>query len=265
MEYINGYKAEESLYTQDGKEISVLRLEVENEEKVLDEWATHFREQYRYMEDLDFERHGTRRTRQEHLRDYVFPSDSVRPGPSIRVGDFCEILVADYIEFVCNYYVPRIRYRDKFNRNTSPHGSDVLGFKMRKKASTKDEALVFEVKGTSSPTGNPKGYKRLQDAIDDSSKDLLRYSETLNATKMRLYRMGRTEEAERIERFQNKTDIPYILKYGAAAVLTEEKFITSDMINVTTERHIDNVELIVIYTKDLNSLIDGMYRRAAIC
>lgn len=163
MEYINGYKAEESLYTKDGKEISVLRLEVENEEKVLDEWATHFREQYRYMEDLDFERHGTRRTRQEHLRDYVFPSDSVRPGPSIRVGDFCEILVADYIEFVCNYYVPRIRYRDKFNRNTSPHGSDVLGFKMRKKASTKDEALVFEVKGTSSPTGNPKGYKRLQD------------------------------------------------------------------------------------------------------
>ena len=118
---------------------------------------------------------------------------------------------------------------------------------------------------TMSPTGNPKGYKRLQDAIDDSSKDLLRYSETLNATKMRLYRMGRTEEAERIERFQNKTDIPYILKYGAAAVLTEEKFITSDMINVTAERHIDNVELIVIYTKDLNSLIDGMYRRAAIC
>ena len=48
-------------------------------------------------------------------------------------------------------------------------------------------------------------------------------------------------------------------------MLTEEKFITSDMINVTTERHIDNVELIVIYTKDLNSLIDGMYRRAAIC
>lgn len=99
MEYINGYKAEESLYTKDGKEISVLRLEVENEEKVLDEWATHFREQYRYMEDLDFERHGTRRTRQEHLRDYVFPSDSVRPGPSTRVGDFCEILVADTTSF----------------------------------------------------------------------------------------------------------------------------------------------------------------------
>lgn len=120
MEYINGYKAEESLYTKDGKEISVLRLEVENEEKVLDEWARHFREQYRYMEDLDFERHGTRKTRQEHLRDYVFPSDSVRPGPSTRVGDFCEILVADYIEFVCNYYVPRIRYRDKFNEKSNP-------------------------------------------------------------------------------------------------------------------------------------------------
>lgn len=34
MEYINGYKAEKSLYTKDGKGIAVLRLEVENKEKV---------------------------------------------------------------------------------------------------------------------------------------------------------------------------------------------------------------------------------------
>lgn len=100
MEYINGYKVEKSLYTKDGKEISVLRLEVENEESILDEWATHFGEQYRYLDDLDFERNGTGRTRQEQLRDYVFPSDSESPSPSTRVGDFCEILVADYIEFI---------------------------------------------------------------------------------------------------------------------------------------------------------------------
>lgn len=265
MEYINGYKVEESLHTKDGKEISVLRLEVDNEETVLDEWATHFREQYRYLEDLDFERHGTGRTRQEQLRDYVFPSDSIRPGPSTRVGDFCEILVADYIEFVCNYYVPRIRYRDKFNRNTSPQGCDMLGFKMGEKASAKDEAIVFEVKGTSSPKGKPKGDERLQEAIDHSGKDLVRYAESLNATKMRLYRMGKKEETKIIERFQNMTDRPYILKYGAVAVLTEEKFIASDMINVTAEGHVGNVELIVIYTKDLKALIAGMYRRAAIC
>ncbi len=265
MEYIDGYKAEQSLYTKDGKEISVLRLEVGNEEKVLDEWAMHFREQYRYLEDLDFEIHGTGRTRQEQLRDYVFPSDSIPPGPSTRVGEFCEILVADYIEFVCNYYVPRIKYRDKFNRNVPVTGSDVYGFKIGKKASSKDEAIIFEVKGTSTPKGNPKGNERLQEAIEHSSKDLSRYAETLNATKMRLYHMGKKKEAKIIERFQNKTDRPYILKYGAAAVLTEEKFITSDMINVTAEEHTGNVELIVIYTKDLKSLIDGMYRRAAVC
>ncbi len=265
MKYINGYKVEESLYTKDGKQISIMKLEVENEQNVLDEWATHFREQYRYLKDLDFERHGTGRTRQEQLRDYVFPSDSIKPGPSTRVGDFCEILVADYIEFVCSYYVPRIRYRDKFNRNTSPQGSDVLGFKIGEKISDKDEALVFEVKGTSSPIGNPKGYKRLQEAINDSNKDLSRYAESLNATKLKLYRMGKSEEADIIERFQNRTDRPYVLKYGAAAVLTEEKFVSSDMINVTTDAHIGDVELIVIYTKNLKLLIDEMYRRATIC
>lgn len=265
MEYIKGYRTEQKLCTKDGKEISVLRLEVEDEETVLDEWATHFREQYRYLDDLDFERNGTGKTRQDYLRDYVFPSDSESPGPSTRVGDFCEILVADYIEFVCNYYVPRIRYRDKFNRNTSPQGSDVLGFKMGEKATMKDEAIVFEVKGTSSPKGNPKGDERLQEAIDHSNKDLLRYAESLNATKMRLYRMGKKEEAKIVERFQNMTDRPYILKYGAAAVLTEEKFIATDIVKVTAEEHIENVELIVIYTKDLKALIAGMYRRAAAC
>lgn len=37
------------------------------------------------------------------------------------------------------------------------------------------------------------------------------------------------------------------------------------MINVTAEGHVGNVELIVIYTKNLKALIAGMYRRAAIC
>lgn len=265
MEYINGYKVEDKLYTKDGKEISVLRLEVENEVVVLDEWAAHFREQYRYLKDLDYERKGTGKSREEYLRGFVFPSHNEAPGPSTRVGDFCEILVADYIEFICNYYVPRIRYRNKFNRNMSPPGSDVLGFKMGKKPSAKDKAIVFEVKGTSTPTGRIKGDKRLQDAIDDSSKDLLRYAESLNATKMRLHYMGKEDETKIIERFQNKTDRPYTIKYGAAAVLTEEKFIAQDMINVTAERHVGNVELIVIYTKNLKALIEGLYRRAARC
>ena len=79
--------------------------------------------------------------------------------------------MADYIEYIQSYYVPRIRYRSKFNRNTSPQGSDVLGFKLGTTPSPRDEAIIFEVKGTSDPKGKKKGYERLQEAIDHSNKD----------------------------------------------------------------------------------------------
>ncbi|MFR2826571.1 MAG: hypothetical protein ACLTCQ_20005 [Enterocloster bolteae] len=56
MEYINGYREEQSLLTKDGKEIQVRCLEVSENDAVLDEWAAHFREQYRYLDALDMER-----------------------------------------------------------------------------------------------------------------------------------------------------------------------------------------------------------------
>lgn len=264
MEYIKGYDTEDTLYTADGREILVLRLRLSDEDAVLNEWATHFREQYRYLDDLDFEREGTGLSREEFLRNYVFPGNK-RPGPSTRVGDFCEILVADYIEFVWNYFVPRIRYRNKFNRNTSPQGSDVIGFKMGLSPSPKDEAIIFEVKGASDPKGRQEGYERLQAAVDDSGKDIIRFAETLNATKMKLRDMRKMDQAKMVARFQNITDKPYIIKYGASAVLTEKKFDDKDMAKVTTYGRNDDMELIVIHTKDLKALIDELYRRATLC
>ena len=52
MEYIKGYDTEATLYTADGREILVLRLQLSDEDAVLNELATHFREQYRYLDDL---------------------------------------------------------------------------------------------------------------------------------------------------------------------------------------------------------------------
>ena len=264
MEYIKGYQTENKLYTANGKEILTLCLQVNNEEAVLNEWATHFREQYRYLEDLDIERDGTGKSREEFLRDFVFPGEA-KPGPSTRVGDFCEIMVADYIEFVCNYFVPRIRYRGKFNRNTSTQGCDVMGFKTGDKPSPRDEAIIFEVKGASDSKGRKLGYERLQDAINDSNKDVVRYAESLNATKMKLRDLKKTNQALIVARFQNITDRPYVIKYGASAVLTEQKFNADEMINVTTVEHEEEVELIVIHTDNLKGLIDELYRRATLC
>lgn len=266
MEYTKKYKVEQNQYTKEGKEIKILYLQPIDENTVLDEWAEHFREQYRYMDDLDFQRDGTGLSREEFLRDFVFPDTKKAPGPSVRVGDFCELLVADYIEYVSNFYVPRTRYRGKINRDSSPQGSDLLGFKTGKKASERDVALIYEVKGTSDPKSAKKGYQRLQDAVDDSNKDLVRYAESLNATKMKLRDLNEMEQVSIVTRFQNRTDRPYVIKYGASAVLTEEKYNEEDLKLVSTEgHHSKHVELLVIHTDNLKKLIDEMYRRAAIC
>ncbi len=266
MEYLKWYQEEECLYTKDKKRISVINLESENNDSILDEWATHFRRNYRSLEDLDFERQGTNLSREEFLRDFVFPDKKVGFGPATRVGDFCELLIADYIEFIWEYYVPRTRYCRKINRNSSPQGSDVMGFRIDGKSSLKDEVMIFEVKGTADPNAKKEGYQRLQDAIDDSNKDVARFAESLNAIKMRLRDAGEKDRIPIIERFQNMTDRPYIIKYGASAILTNSKFIADKMVNVTTEEHsYENILLIVIHNKDLNMLIDELFRRAEKC
>ena len=268
MKYIKWYEKESEIYTGDGKEIAVLKLNDQNDDEILDEWAEHFRSNYRTLEDLDFERDGTGKSREEFLTECVFPDAKYGFGPATRVGDFCELLLADYIEFIHNYYVPRTRYSRKINPNSSPQGSDVIGLKMNTKGkpSKNDEVFVIEVKGTANPNAKEKGYERLQVAIDGSNSDIERYAESLNAMKMRLWDIGDKENAQFIARFQNITDKPYIIRYGASAVLTSSKFIKEDMVNVTIREHkADNLELIVIHNENLKELISELYRRASRC
>ena len=92
MRYMTWYEQEECLHTADGREITVLRLDTEDNDEILDEWAEHFRNNYRTLEDLDFDIEGTGKTREEFLINDVFPDTKVQPGPATRVGDFCELL-----------------------------------------------------------------------------------------------------------------------------------------------------------------------------
>jgi len=56
---------------------------------------------------------GTGDTPGEYLLKKKFPDHKEAPGPSIRSGDFAEILVADYIEYKLGYWCPRQFRYDK--------------------------------------------------------------------------------------------------------------------------------------------------------
>ena len=253
------------IVTAEGKEVAVWELSVPANEALLSGWAKSFREHYCLDSEIDALRAGTGLSRKNYLIDIIFPDQRIAPGPSIRAGDFAEILINDYLEYILGYWVPREKYAEKSTRNESIKGVDTLGFFLPQphKPSAKDTLIAFEVKAQL--TGN-RYLNRLQDAIKDSSDDLVRRAYSLNATKRRLRSAGKLQQALIVERFQNPSDHPYIFRSGAAAVLCGTAFDKKEIAkctNVSTHKNNLNLELVVIRGKDLMSLVHSLYERAA--
>jgi hypothetical protein len=170
------------LKTADGRIVQVMELQHKNDGSILSAWAKHFRNQYCRDDQIDALRRGTPYSRAEYLTQIKFPDATEAPGPSIRAGDFAEVLVADYLEFTLHFWLPRTRYDHKAVRNESTKGTDIIGFKFVTdgKVDPQDALALFETKAQL--TGN-RPTKRLQVAVDDSAKDEMRRAESLNAIK----------------------------------------------------------------------------------
>lgn len=250
--------------TASGHEVEIWTLSPAGDEKVLSAWARHFRQHYVADDDLPAMVDGTGLSHAEYLRTMLFPDRSQNPGPSLRSGDFGEILVADFIEYILGYWSPRVlRYQDRWNRNDSTKGCDIVGFSFAsgKPDHPDDELLIVESKSGMTKTG----ANRLQDAITDSAKDRLREAMTLNAMKQRMLVRGLQDEVERVQRFQNETRRPFRRINGAAAVLDDNVFLDTDLAaaDATGHPNIDGLRLIVIRGPSLMQLVHALYERAA--
>ena len=257
-------KCDKPLATSDRRRIDVWELSVPATANFLSAWASDFRQHYCSDVEIDNLRAGTGLSRSEYLTQLVFPDRSAAPGPGIRAGDFAELLVSDYVEYLLGYWVPRGKYAEKSSRDESVKGVDILGFRLTTQTSPSptDTLLAFEVKAQFS--GRYSGC--LQTAIDDSSKDYLRRAMTLNATKRRLRLAGQHDRALVVERFQNLADHPYVYRSGAAAVLSDAAYDEASLQNSTSvsgHKNTGNLELIVIRGKELMTLVHALYKRAA--
>ncbi len=253
-----------TITTSDGHIIELWELQHVADPAVLSPWAKHFREHYCSDEMLKKLVKGTGLTNAQYLVDRKFPDAKAHPGPSVRSGDFAEIIVADYIEYKLGYWCPRqFRYDFKINRNESSKGCDVIGFKFVKKnaENPKDELFVFEAKAAA--TG--KAQDRLQKAIDDSHKDRFREATSLNALKQRFLERGDSAQAAKVERFQNEPDKPFIRINGAAAVHDTSTFdpMLTSATAAASHFNAGNLKLIVVTGKDLMALVHALYDRAA--
>lgn len=252
----------EVLKTADGREAEIWVLHHAPDPVILSAWAIHYRQHYCRDEDLLDLVAGTGLSKAEFLTNIKFPDLVAAPGPSTRAGDFGEILVADFIEYVLGYWCPRHgRFEDRENRNVPSNGSDVIGFSFASdEPSPLDELLVVESKAGFRPTR----INRLQQAIDDSGKDLVREAMSLSAIKQRLLKINR-DEALKVGRFQNQSDKPFTRINAAVAVLDDEVFKDMALADSDASAHPNggNLRLIIIKGTSMMDLVHALYARAA--
>lgn len=252
----------EVIETADGREVEIWVLQHADDATILSAWATHYRQHYCRDEDLPDLVADTGRTNADFLTNIKFPDAVAAPGPSTRAGDFGEILVADFFEYVLGYWCPRQgRFEDRTNRNVPSNGTDVIGFSFSgDESSADDELLLIESKAGFRPTTR----NRLQQAIDDSCKDLVREAMSLSAIKQRLLKINR-DDALKVGRFQNQGDKPFKRVNAAVAVLDDEVFneMALDESDASDHPNGDNLRLIVIKGMSMMDLVHALYARAA--
>lgn len=247
------------LATTTGQTVKIIDFNHVEDEVMMGVWAKHFRNQYIQDDKIDEACTPMGLSRSDYLKDIKFP-DTANPGVSVRSGDFSEVLVADYVQFVLDYTVPRTRHDAKLNRNTSPNGVDVIGFKLVGGGENiRDEMITFEVKASLAS----KNRSAFQNAIDHSKKDFnTRTPEALNAMRQRLKEKGHLEQVKLVERFQNKTDHPFKEITGAVLVCSthcwEDGFVTS----ANSEHPNENLYLLAIRGGQLMELANKLYKLA---
>lgn len=253
----------ERFETADGHVVEVWELRYGDDSAVLKSWASHFRNQYCDDGLIDVLRAGTGKSRADFLIQDRFPDAKESTGPITRSGDFAEILLTDYVEFLLGYWCPRMRNSLRWNIDASTQGSDIVGFKIIEdgKHSPSDELIVMEVKAAL--TGKP--VNKLEEAVKDSCKDDLRYSTNISAMKQRFIERGDFGPALKLQRYQDYADRPYKMIHGAAAVLSNSAYDVNTLAKTKTSMHKnqDNLKLIVVKGETLMTLVHALYERAA--
>lgn len=249
------FKPTRQISTSDGNLVDVVEFDVANSEPLTPEWASHLREHYCLETELEGARSGTGKSRAEFIKEMILPTL-----PQVISSEFAEILVADFIEFLLGYQVPRVRYLLKMSPNALVQGVDIVCFKRNPNDSKLDELLTCEVKAAL-VASNPE---TLKNAISDAvNKDPFRVIDTMVALKRRYAIMGNIGGAQSVERFQNKTERPYVYVIAAAAVHSDATWDDTIASNLSCEILMQRrFKLLVIKGPDMMGLAYKLYEAA---
>lgn len=216
--YINWIVKENGVVLEDQLPLNCYWITPEINDSVLDDWALHIRRHFVSDAELKEDAALNELTVEEYLRQYIIPQKGEPLGPTARSNDFSEILFADLFQFILNYEVPRCKQYNRSGKNNSEHGTDIIAYKYFSavtQPNKNDELLAIEVKAKLSLS---EACDTIRDAVADSKKDEHRLAHTLDYYRKKLRSMGMKMEADKISRFQQKTEKPYRVSYVGAAI-----------------------------------------------
>lgn len=261
-QYINWIIEEIGVKIKDNIPVQCYKIDYEKDDDVLDDWALHIRRNYIEDDSLKEDADANGMTVEGYLREYVIPQKGEPLGSTVRAADITEVLVADLLEFVFDYVVPRYRLKNRSGKNNSQQGTDVIAYKYEnndKKPSDKDELIAAEVKAKLTDTD----YVVIEKAILDSRKDEYRLAHSINYCRKRLMELGKVTEANDVKRFLFKPDSNYKITYVAAGISSCENVDGVIELSISDEelQISSNSKVFYIHGEKMMDLTHDIYER----
>lgn len=260
--YIKWIVEETGVTLENNTPVKCYRINYKINEEVLDDWALHIRRQYESDEEVLEGSKLNDMSVEDYLRKYIIPQREDDLGPTARASDITEILIADLLEFIFDYTVPRCKQRNRSGKCNSEHGTDVIAYRFSqndKKPDSRDELIAAEVKAQLTSTN----YTAIEKAINDSKKDEHRLARTINYYRKQLRMLGKISDANEITRFLIKSENDYQITYVAAGISSSDQIDRSIKLSIAGDKLIinSNQKVLYVHGKDLMNLTHQIYER----
>lgn len=261
-QYIHWLVEEDGIKIKDNIVIKCYKINYQDDDTILNDWALHIRKNYIDDEILEDDALENSMSVEQYLHDYVIPQKGESLGSTARSADITEILVADLLEFVFGYSVPRYKLKNRSGKNNPQQGTDVIAYKYYnddKMPSNKDELVSAEVKAALSKSE----YTPIENAIVDSKKDEHRLARTIDYCRKRLKELGKKSESDEVKRFLFKPDNNYKIIYSAVGISSIEQVDNVIELSVNGEELgiRKNDKIYFIHGKNLMELAHNIYER----
>lgn len=261
--YIDNIKFEKEITLGNGSVIHCYSIDNNFDEITLEDWALHIRRNYISDKSLDLICEcGVDRC--SYLLDRI-PSVSSSSLDKFKyrtiTGEFAEILVMDFREFVQNEEVFRGRWEAKATPTAPIQGCDIVSFIIDSCSKDKDQLIITESKSQLSSTN----YDVLLDAAKDSDKDSTRIGMTLAFLAELFANEQDEEQCKKVARFIRKAEEPYIERFEGSGLTIDSALSEENAKNVLNSYAGTPKNLYFIYGSGLKELAYDLYERALKC